>query len=173
MSDIMGKLEKIKALADGTSNENERKFATKKLDELMAKYGIAEHEFCDDAITTHMFKYRGERERDLLEQILSKVFNASTFSAYSFYKNGRKLSGKMGVDCTVAQQVEISLLFDFYRELYKREEKMLFRAFVIKHNLCAASGETKEISSEEADQMISMMRGMSDGIPQKRLTSGE
>ena len=60
-------------------------------------------------------------------------------------------------------------MFDFYRELYKKEEEAFYSAFIHKHKLFRDSGEAVEVSHEEYMKMQMMMKGMENATPHKRL----
>ena len=169
MSDINARIRKLRALAEGTQNEHERESAIKIINELIDKYNITEQDFSDDVIATHEFKYKGIRERTLLYQVFSKVLDSVRIETYQYKQNGRKVSNLVGLDCTFAQKVEINLLFDFYKELYKKEEERFFNAFINKHRLCATSGSGKEISKEDYLKMQQLINGMEDNSPLTRL----
>lgn len=172
MTDINSTLLKIKALADGTTFEGERESALEHLHRLMEKHGITEQDLNDDVVTTHEFKFRNARERILLLQVLYKVFDNTSWTSYSYSKNGRKVSNTVGVDCTKAQKLEVDFLYDFYKRLYRKEEDLFFTAFVNKHNLFGSKptgGKSKELSREEARRLAQMMNGMDDATPHKQI----
>jgi len=171
MADINSTLRKVKALADGTSNENERNAALDKFYELMEKHGVSESDLEDEAVTTHDFKWKGERERTLLKQILYKVLNSTDFTSYTYRRGGRKVSNLLGIDCTKAQKLEVDFLFDFYKELYRREEESFYTAFVQKHHLFGnpSEGEGEELSLEEYLKYRQMMGAMDDSSPHRQL----
>jgi len=108
---------------------------------------------------------KGKRESILLHQVFSKVLNSTDINFYCYKQNGRKISNLVGLDCTLAQKVEISFLFDFYKALYKREEERFFSAFIIKHQLGIASKGSKNISDEDYQKMLQLINGMENDSP--------
>lgn len=175
MADIRSVLLKIKALAEGTSNKFERESALRHLHRIMEKYNIDENNLDDNTATVHVFTFNGKRQGILLSHIFYKVFNDANWEEYSCRKGKRKLSGKVGVRCTTAQKIEIDFLFEFYRELYSREEKTFFNSFIYKHNLYGVSDDLKEtkISEDEQLKMMRFMGGMDDATPRKQIREGE
>jgi len=174
MANINSTLQKIKALANGTSNVHEREAALKKLHELMELHGISEADLESDDVQTHIFKWRNKRERHLLTQVILKVMDCNDLTTYAYRRGGRKIAGEMGLDCTVAQKLEIDFMFSFYKDLYRREEEAFYSAFIQKHKIYGPlSGKGKELSNAEFDKMRQLMSGMDDASPQKRIAVEE
>ena len=174
MKDIKTTLRKLQHLADGTNFEHEKASALKKLNELMKKYGFIEADLNDEAVLMHNFKWRGKFEKQLLAQIIYKVLNTQEFKTYAYKRNGRNVSNMIAVKCTIGQKVEIDFLFDFYKKLYKQEEKVFQEAFVIKHEIYGETAkEEKEISEEDYMKMQCLMEGMKDVSPQRRIMAKE
>lgn len=171
MVDIITTLKKLQALAGGTSFEFEREAAIQKIRDLMEAHGISEQDLNDSAATTYEFKYHGERERLLLGQIFYKVMGEK-YTTYRFRRGGRKIAYTVGLDCTAAQRIEVEFLFDFYRDLYRREEQRFYHAFVQKHRLFGETpeGYKSKMTDEEMFKMGLMMEGMEDATPHKQLT---
>jgi hypothetical protein len=168
---------KIKALAEGTSFEFERKSALEHLHRLMEKHGVSEQDLNNEAVSTHEFKYSSKRERQLLTQVIYKVFVEKKWTQYGYRRNGRKVSNIFGVDCTTAQKIEIDFLFGFYKELYRKEEKIFFNAFINKHKLFGVSCESDDSDNEsdenEIRKMMSMMNGMDNATPHKLIEANK
>lgn len=165
-------LKKLKALAEqGVGGEKLN--AQNKLNELMKKYNVTETELSDDLLLDCEFKYSGERERKLLIQVVYKVTNDSN-AVYSFIYTATKrhCRTKLGCKATAAQKIEIDFLFDFYKKLYAKEEKVFFRAFIQKHQIF---GELKEdetptpTTEEEQMRIYALMNGLSEEQPLKQI----
>ena len=175
MKDIKSKLQKIRALAESTSFEHEKESALKMLEKLMKKHGITEGELDDEAVSMHDFKFKGKREEALLMQIIFTVINSMKCKASHSYWQGKRVTGTLGVECTVSQKLEIEFLFNFYRKLYQQEEKRLFSAFLHKHSLFPDIDEAyttpTAADAKELLRLAAMMRGMEDKSPQRRLTT--
>ena len=173
MIDINSTLLHIKALADWSPYEGEREAAAKKLREIMDRHGITEQDLDDSQMSTYKFKHRNKREEALLIQVAYKVLGTDSFKQYQFRRNGRIVPNLSGIMCTIAQRAEIEFLFDFYRELYYREEDKLYDAFVQKHKIFGTSSKDKDdqpkLSSEELINMELIMRALSSETPHKRI----
>lgn len=174
MADIYSTLKKLKAIADDTSFECEREAALNKLREFMERHGISERELSDDVLATYDFKYKGERERQLLYQVFHKVLDTHNIKTYKYHKGGQKVRSTVGIDLTAAQSIEIQFLFDFYRDLYRREEQAFFVAFVNKHNLYGSSNDSEgeTLSRTELMKLYQMMEGMDSATPYKQIEGG-
>ncbi len=163
-------LRKLKALADsgvGGEKENARRILLRLLD----KYDIAEANLDDEALTEHTFKACGARERTLLIQVCFKVTNGNRH-VYS-YKRGVGSRSEICCSCTRAEGIQISFEFDFYRELWRNEEDMFFRAFIQKHQIFDNKpGEGVELEPGELARMVGMMRAMQDKTPQLLIEGG-
>lgn len=174
MADINSTLRKIKALAEGTANEHEREAALAKFYELMDLHGISESDIADEATEIHVFKWRNKRDRKLLLQITSKVMESNNLETYCYRRYGRKISGEMGIECTIAQKLEIDFMFGFYKNLYRREEEVFYSAFIQKHKIFGPpSGEGREVSGEEILKMRQLMEGMENATPHKHISVSE
>ncbi|MCL2841462.1 MAG: DUF2786 domain-containing protein [Defluviitaleaceae bacterium] len=170
MANINSTLRKVKALAEGTSNKHERDAALRKFQELMELHGVSESDLEDETMQTHSFKWKGTREKSLLLQIMFKVIGSNNFTTYIYRRGGRKTPREIGLDCTMAQKLEIDFMFSFYKELYEREEKAFFHAFVQKHKLFGTpSDDGNEMSYDEEVKMRQLMQGMENSSPYKRI----
>lgn len=169
--EILRKLKRLMALAERGGTQEEANAANIKLAELMIKHDITDEELSDTTQNVYEFKHANNRERSLLMQVAYKVFGEWEGEYYNFMRNGRKRKNVIGFNCTMAQKVEIDLLFDFYNELYKDAEKMLFSAFVNKHALVGTSTECNEpsLSPEELQKMLTMMQSLDAATPYKRI----
>ncbi|MDO4989336.1 MAG: hypothetical protein Q4E45_02410 [Eubacteriales bacterium] len=163
-------LRKLKALADrgvGGEKENARRI----LQELLDKYNIAEADLDDDILEEHTFRACGARERTLLIQTCFRVTNGDR-QVYS-YQNGKGSRSEICCNCTKAEAVRIGFEFDFFRELWKDEEKMFFLAFIQKHRIFSDKpGEGMELDPGELARMVRMMGVMQDKNPLLRLEGG-
>lgn len=167
---------KIKALAD-RSEGGEKINAQRKLAEYMEKYGISEHELEDTDEGVRAFFYSGEREKRLLAQIMYKVTNEKDrVYTYSSAVSGRTIRTKLGCLCTKSQEIEIQMLFDFYKRLYKREEETLFSAFVQKHEIFGRLKEGESPDKVDMDELMRIMQisaGLHDETPLKQICGGD
>lgn len=165
-------LRKLRALAE-SGCDGEKINAQKKFDELMAKYGITDDELEDEEVQDWFFKIHGDRERRLLAQIVYKVLNEKgACHAVGNRVTGRVIRTKVACFATKAQKIEIEMLFDFYKRLYKKEEEFFFDTFIQKHSLFGElkdGEEGQEMSGEDYFKMRNLMRGMADETPLKQI----
>lgn len=172
MADKQELLKKLKVLAEqGVGGEKLN--AQKKLDALMKKYGISEEELSDDIPVRCEFKFKGNREKRLLIQVVYKVTNdADAVYEFLYTYSGRTCRTKLGCNATAAQKIEIDFLFDFYKNLYVKEEEFFYRAFIQKHRLFGelkAGQKGEEYDYEALSRMHTLMGGMSDEQPLKQI----
>ncbi len=134
-------LQKLKALAErGVGGEKEG--AERKLKQLMAKYGVDQLELEGDQVSRYEIKYRGEFEHRLLSQIVYRARNDKEGQYCHRYGPGSR--SILIVECTKAQEIQIRIEFEFYRDLLKEEQELLFEAFIQKHRIFGNSGEEPE-----------------------------
>lgn len=168
-------LQKLRALAE-RGEGGEKINAQRKLEELMRKYNISESGLEAETDIPCEFTYHGAREKQLLVQIIYKVLNdkGRTYG-FRYTYSGRACKSKLGCEATPAQKIEIEFLFDFYKQLYKQEEEFFFSAFIQKHRLFGdlKDGEKPQKQSlEESMRMNTLMDGMREETPVKRLQGG-
>jgi len=169
--ELFRKLHALSALAERGATPAESKAAADMLAKLMEKHDVTDAELSDDCVESRQFNYKGERERKLLLQIVTKVMPEWVGVSYYYRKNGRRLRETVGYECTKAQKAEIDLLFEFYKELYKKEEEMLYTAFINKHDIFGVgrSKNTEVTPLDELMKLQAMMRGLDEASPQKRI----
>lgn len=160
---------KIQALMQGSGFTHEREAARATLERLMAKYGFNEQDLAGLAIETRWFKYKDKRQEQLLGQIAGYVMDNPQLPAYRRIKNNKPVPHLVGIDCTLAQKLEIEFLFEFYTAQYLKEEQKLYLAFLHKHKLFAKSGavSSASINIDKILQQQQMMRGMDDVTPHR------
>lgn len=167
MSDQIERMKKLYALAiRGVGGEKEQ--AQKLLEKLTQKYGVSPAELDEEQIKEFDLKFHGEFERKLLIQTTFKVTGTTgnTFNL-EYNRSGRPCRTRLRVRCTEAQKVEIEFMFDFYKNLWEKEEDALFFAFIQKHEIfgqCTA-GEGSTLSDKELEKLYRMMDGLSDETP--------
>ena len=161
-------LQKLKALAErGMGGEKEG--AERKLKQLMAKYGVDQLEFEEDQVARYEIKYRGEFEHRLLSQIIYRVRNDK--EGQFFRRHGKGSKSILIAECTKAQEIQIRIEFEFYRDLLKEEQELLFEAFIQKHRIFGdSSGEEPEIQTPEEMERLERMWAMMAGLQEKSFT---
>lgn len=161
-------VKKLRALAE-RGEEHERQSAQKMLDKIIAKYDIDEEELTDKE-EEHEFSYSGTFERKLLLQVIYKVHD-SLEGCYR-YTAGKGSRSKFYVKCTKAEAIQISIEFEFYKELWFEEMEFFFSCFVQKHRIFGTSDDDipgKELSMAEEIRMAMIMESMQDKSPTLRI----
>lgn len=159
---------KLKALAE-RGEGGEKLNAEAMLEKLMREYGYSAQELESEEKNECIFRYRTSREKWLLWQIIYKVTDENSTP---FFKRGKEQNKARSV-LTVEQQMEVELLFDFYRRLYKKEEKSFYGAFIQKHGLFGKLRDEEppmELSIEERRKQAAIAAGMDDASPNKQIT---
>lgn len=161
-------LQKLKALAErGVGGEKEG--AERKLKQLMAKYGVDQLELEGDQVSRYEIKYRGEFEHRLLSQIVYRARNDKEGQYCHRYGPGSR--SILIVECTKAQEIQIRIEFEFYRDLLKEEQELLFEAFIQKHRIFGdSSGAEPEIPTPEEMERLERMWAMMAGLQEKSFT---
>lgn len=136
---------KLKALADrGIAGE---KFnAQKKLDEIMAKYGITAAELEENIESMRDFVVP-TKQRRLFVQVLTMVVGFKRQTVWD-----KRVPTKLSISLTLAEQIEIQGKFDFYWSLYQQEEDIFYSAFCQRNNIFNPNMPGRPIQSlTEAD----------------------
>lgn len=162
-------IKKVKALAD-RGVEGEKESAIKLLKKLMDEYGIDDADLSGEKEESHSFSYCGEFEKKLLVQIFYKHFPDFRNRVYSM-RRGKGSRSTFFIDCTKIKAIEISIEFDFYRELWKEEVNFFYSAFVQKHYIYPKNSEVKAktLSVEDGYRMQMMMEGLQDKTLKPRI----
>ncbi len=135
----------------------------------MVKYGVDQLEFEEDQVARYEIKYRGEFEKRLLSQIVYRAKNDKEGQYHRRYGQGSR--SILIVECTKAQEVQIRIEFEFYRDLLKEEQELLFEAFIQKHRIFGdSSGEEPEIPTPEEMERLERMWAMMAGLQEKSFT---
>ncbi|MCI7099530.1 MAG: DUF2786 domain-containing protein [Lachnospiraceae bacterium] len=163
-------IRKLQALAErGVGGEQET--ARRKIAELMAKYDIEEMDLSEEKVEVHDFQYHGEFEERLLCQVIYK--NAEMSDIYK-KSSGKGSRNTYFIYCTKSQAVQIQIEYDFYRDLWKEEIDLFYKAFVNKHHIFPESAEFKNtLSKEETKRLMFMMLSMQEKSPVLRIEGGD
>lgn len=119
------KFKKIYALAlQGVDGEKEQ--AAELLEKLMKKHNLSFADLDEGTTKEFDFEFHGRFEEKLLLQTVYKVTNdPKNFHNLKYTYSGRKCRTKARVTCTEVQKAEISFLFDFYKDLFKKRTRNL------------------------------------------------
>lgn len=140
-------LNKLKALAErGVGGEKET--AQRKLQELMEKYEIDENDLSDDKKEKYQFKYKNEFEKKLIKQIAYRTFKKEWSERMYTYSRGRGKRSIMLIECTKAEEIQLRIEYEFYKDLWKEEAEFLFNVFIQKHWIFDPEGSCKKIIIE-------------------------
>ena len=136
-------LNKLKALAErGVGGEKET--AQRKLQELMEKYEIDENDLSDDKKEKYQFKYKNEFEKKLIKQIAYRTFKKEWSERMYTYSRGRGKRSIMLIECTKAEEIQLRIEYEFYKDLWKEEAEFLFNVFIQKHRIFDPEGSCKK-----------------------------
>lgn len=164
-------IKKVKALAErGVGGEKET--AEKKLKVLMKKYGIESLELDEERLDDYDFKFSGSIEKKILRQVIYKVLRDPEKMRESIfhYRYGKGSKTTMIVNCTKAEEIEIRIQFDFYRDLWKEEQEVLLDAFIQHHRLFGiGKADSRDLTPEEIER-IKRMCMMGAGLQDKTMT---
>ena len=107
----------------------------------------------------------------LLLQVAAKVLNTGKLSTWSRMRNGRKVSNEIYIEWTGKQRTEINFLFDFYKELWKKEKEKMMQAFIQKHAIAPdpEPGKEEKMSAEDMLDLLKRMSALDDAEPTLRL----
>jgi hypothetical protein len=165
-------LQKIKALADD-GIDGEKSNAQKLLNKLMGKYGYAIDDITDEHEERCTFKIHPSR-KFLFWGIVHNVLNST--ESISYYKVGRN---EIGLMLSKSQEIIIRSMWDFYLKKLNDERKILFKAFMIKHELYShaeqpENAKRKPLTQKELELLLKaleMSKSLSDAEYQKRLNA--
>lgn len=164
---------KLNALASG-GVAGEKQNAQKALENLMEKYGISMAELEEN--TQQWVRFIVTRStRQLFFQVAMSVIG----NRGATYRQHAKIQNILFLEATVAEHIEIQAKYDFYKSALLQEQKTLFRAFVMKHNLYNIDAEGKtmdELTTEELEAIAkaaNLARGMEHHAYHKALTAPE
>lgn len=74
------------------------------------------------------------------------------------------------MECTKAQEIQIRIEFEFYRDLLKEEQELLFEEFIQKHRIFRESGEPPKLPTPEEMERLERMWAMMAGLQEKSFT---
>ena len=168
---IAERIRSLKKLADFGKNPHEREAAQKLFERLVRKHGFDLSYFDGEEAVKWEFHFRTAEEERLLLQVAAKVLNTGKVSTWNRIQNGRKVSNEIYIECTGKQKTEINFLFDFYKELWKKEKEKMMQAFIQKHAIAPdpEPGKEKKMSAEDMLDLLKRMSVLDDAEPILRL----
>ena len=157
--DKINLLKKLKELSErGVGGEKIE--ATKLLDKLLKKYNLSETDLGSEEIKEIKLTFKGAEEENLLLQVCYKVFGTteSVTNKVFYYRYGKGSRNTKIIECTSSEAAQIVLLYDFYRELWKKEREKLFSAFIQKNEIFGKSeSNSSDLSDEEICELLKLM----------------
>ena len=148
-------LNKLKALAErGVGGEKET--AQRKLQELMEKYEIDENDLSD--------------EKKLIKQIAYRTFKKEWSERMYTYSRGRGKRSIMLIECTKAEEIQLRIEYEFYKDLWKEEAEFLFNVFIQKHRIFDPEGSCKKDHYRMKEQDLKRMSMMEMLLQDKTMT---
>jgi len=163
--EIIRKLLKIQEL-EKRGEEEERKVAESKLNQLLDKYKISRQELennTESAKQMYWFKHytKPSYSKELLGQVVFAVTGDS-----GIYTN-KSRSHQLGVNCSNAQALEIEARYEFYYNTMCKDLEIFYSAYLHKNNIFPI----KEIDHGVADTAsrkqtidVEAMRRMASGM---------
>lgn len=107
-------LKKLAALAEsGVGGEKET--AKKKLEELMARYGLTEADLSDDVISDHEFVFKDLYQKRLLRQVFYHVNYDREVLRFTAGKGKRT---RLVFRCTEAEALQAKIEYEFFCALW-------------------------------------------------------
>jgi len=158
---------KLKALAD-QGIEGEKENAIDKLDRLMKTHGITLEQIEGEKMSHECIEHKANNKY-LAYQCVFKVLGTNVSIWGHRYKRTAFF-----VECTKAEYIEIITNLEHYWELYQKESKLFFKAFILRNKihgeLNVVSGDS--ITAEEYEdhmRVMKMQESIKEERPQKRI----
>lgn len=165
-NDLLEKIKRIKKLAENGIG-GERESAQTMLKKLMRKHKISEDELISENVEEVWFKYKDDCERKLLVQIFYFVKGDGRY-----WERKDKRCKSLGVDCNIAQKLEIEANYEFFKHAIREELEVFYMAFFSKNNIFPQSHKNqKEPPTKELLKVAMMMEGMNERSLLKQIGS--
>lgn len=174
---VMDKLRKLQRLAE-RGERGEARNARAAIERLCAKYGIRLEELAEEQTKKYRFEVgQNGTIRNLFLQCYCKVMNVEKVS---YWEEGK---ANVIIELTALQYAELSSLWDWHKEHFKREleetREALFIAYCQKHKIypetsTESESQPHELTAKEKARLLRamlMQDGLSDERYQKQLES--
>jgi hypothetical protein len=146
--EILNKLRKIKALAEG-GDIGEKSAAEEMLRKLMVKYGVSEEDLNSEKESVHYFCIHGCKCKELFRQVA--IIYCGVDRMHYFGNDAQDKAAKvirrmakdrpkgsnMGVICTSAKFLELQYAYDIFQKSFDQHVEGLFYGFLDTNNLLA------------------------------------
>lgn len=162
------KLNELYKRGDGGEAVN----AYEKLKTLMLKYGFSFEDIEGEKV--EFVKLKSSKRHELIAT--QCVLYVQGKDADIKMERGRK-DGSIYISCTKSEYLEISSIFNFFKDEFDRQYRVFERAFIHKNNLLphdVGRLDVSKLSKEEAEellQVIKMKNGMNQSHYRKQLNN--
>lgn len=170
---ILRKMRKLRTMAERGEGQ-EKITAQRMLDSLYAQHGLDDSGLDNSELIDCEFYYQAytDIERTLMHQVMLMVAGERDPDVRKYRSSRQSLLGKF----TEAQQSEVELLFEHYREALAKEIDRTVRAFVMTNDLYGNQDRDKDemMTPEELRELYEVMKraqGMGVSNPNKLLES--
>lgn len=164
---IIEKLRKIKSLAD-EGYKGEASAARALLEKQLKKYNLSLNDLEGDEVKRYEIRFKFKYQRKLLKQIIA----ANNLNGFGWKHSKRKT---IGFDATPMQYAEVSNMFDFYVDLWNKEQALFYRAFLHKHDIfrpetqeAQAKRHSEQKLTNEEKEKIYRMGNMMEGLSSEK-----
>lgn len=165
---IIELLQRIAVLA-AQGVDGEASAAQRKLDVLLMKHGLTMADLEANTRKQCSFKFRGKAQRTLFANVVGHVVGHG--ESRILYDNSC-----LYADLTVAESIDVDILFNHFRKEYNREVKRLMAALIYRHGLFPATprirGPFTAKEFEEGNKAMKMANGLSSNdVLRKQLST--
>ena len=147
------------------ATQHERQTARQLLQARMDANGLTLEDILQKDKTSRVFfPYKTKHEENILFHIISRVLDLP-MGSIRYYGQGKRWV--LGADVTKAEEVDIRVMADHYLNLFREEVKLLYVAFVNKHDLFGPTDPndkrpTDHRTQEERDRLMRLITGLQD-----------
>lgn len=151
------RLTRLKALAErGIGGEKEN--AAMLLNKLCLKYGLSLDEIeSSDEVTIRWFKHKSGK---MYGQLLSQCMAKTVGTGKSRYQRTHSRANLLGIECTVAQSIEIELDYDLYSKALEKDIERLFDMFIQKNDIFPPDGEVSKSGKQWTEEDFMLYRSI-------------
>ena len=86
------------------------------------------------------------------------------------YSRGRGKRSIMLIECTKAEEIQLRIEYEFYKDLWKEEAEFLFNVFIQKHRIFDPEGSCKKNHYRMKEQDLKRMSMMEMLLQDKTMT---
>lgn len=160
---IMNRLRNLYALSvDPGTTDAERDTARRMLERDAQKYNVSLESLLTVEKRNYAFMPKNAFDKKMLIQIVAKVLASNNVTHY--HATGRGNHKRIEFKLTVAEYVDVSTMYDFYRAQFYQQIDTLLSAFFSAHNLYSGipSDLPSKLTDAERERIQNMMKGIRD-----------